>query len=226
MDFNDILYCWLLVNTFQFWFKIEQQKWALYMKSCMEITRRGIPILPWLPWLILIHWFLHYSVFQQNWWLRPTPITSTVAWKEIKAGGWRGNEANMEHTLVQNVALRNIGFQWMLIVLLNVFSCKESNTHEYCILIHELSYTNPRLSSLSEKKVTTLRMEQVRTCNKAVWLPMVLSRGFWTHWATAVYQQTSIALIGLSQRAELNSAANSTEKHYNMFNLVNHGYYG
>jgi hypothetical protein len=30
----------------------------------------------------------------------------------------------------------------MLIVFLNVFSCKESSTLEYCILIAELSYTN------------------------------------------------------------------------------------
>jgi hypothetical protein len=33
----------------------------------------------------------------------------------------------------------------MLIVLLNVFSSKESSTREYCILICELSYTNPFL---------------------------------------------------------------------------------
>jgi hypothetical protein len=43
---------------------------------------------------------------------------------------------------------------------------------------------------------------------------MFLSRGFWTDWAPAVYQQASFVLIGHSQRAELDSAANSTEKHY------------
>jgi hypothetical protein len=41
---------------------------------------------------------------------------------------------------------------------------------------------------------------------------MFLSRGFWTDWASDVDQQASFALIGHSQRAELDSAANSTEK--------------
>jgi hypothetical protein len=63
-------------------------------------------------------------------------------------------------------------------ILLNAFACKESNIREYCILNRELSYTNPRLSSPQEKKVTTLCKEQVQTCNSAVWQPMLLSCGF------------------------------------------------
>jgi hypothetical protein len=70
--------------------------------------------------------------------------------------------------------LWNIGFQWKQIVLLDVFSCKESTTLEYCILICKLNYTNPRFSSPSEKNVTTLCKEQVQTCNSAVRLPMLL----------------------------------------------------
>jgi hypothetical protein len=86
------------------------------------------------------------SVFQQNWRLRPAPITSTVAWKEVKLEGGGGIKyGNMEHTAVPNVPLRNAGFQWILIVLLNVFSCKESSTREHCVLIRELRYSNTRL---------------------------------------------------------------------------------
>jgi hypothetical protein len=79
-------------------------------------------------------------------------------------------QGNIEHTVVPNAALRNVGFQW----LLHVFPCKESITLEFCTLIRELSYTNPHLSSPSEKKVTTLRKEQVQTCNNAVRLLMLL----------------------------------------------------
>jgi hypothetical protein len=43
---------------------------------------------------------------------------------------------------------------------------------------------------------------------------MLPSRGFGAGRAPAAYQQTSSALIGHSQRAELGSAANSIEKHY------------
>jgi hypothetical protein len=53
----------------------------------------------------------------------------------------------------------------MQIILFGVFACKESSIREYCILIRELGYINPRLSS--ENKVTTLRKEQLRTCNNA-----------------------------------------------------------
>jgi hypothetical protein len=66
----------------------------------------------------------------------------------------------------------------------------------------------------SAKKVTTLHKEQVRTCDNAVRPLMFLSPGFWTNWASAVYQQAFFALIGHSQRAELDLAASSTEKHY------------
>jgi hypothetical protein len=72
----------------------------------------------------------------------------------------------------------------------------------------------------SAKKVTTLHKEQVRTCNNVVLLLMFLSRDFWTDWASAVYQQAFFALIGPSQRAELVSAANSTEKHYNRHSAI------
>jgi hypothetical protein len=72
------------------------------------------------------------------------------------------------------------------------------------MLICEPGYANPHLSSASEKKVTTLCKEQVWTCNNnAFWLLMLLSS-----------EQTSFALIGCSQRAELNSAAISSEKYY------------
>jgi hypothetical protein len=102
----------------------------------------------------------------------------------------------------------------MRTVLLNIFACKELSTRD-CILICELRYTNPCLSSPSEMKVTTQCEEQVQTCNRAVWLPMLLSCGFWrTDWAPTAYQQASFALIVHSQRAELDSATNSTEKHY------------
>lgn len=47
---------------------------------------------------------------------------STVAWKEVKGGG---GSKNPEHTVVPNIALWNISFQWMPVVL-NVFVCKES----------------------------------------------------------------------------------------------------
>jgi hypothetical protein len=40
----------------------------------------------------------NYSVFQQNWRLRPAPITITVAWKEIKVGGRWGNKARKHGT--------------------------------------------------------------------------------------------------------------------------------
>jgi hypothetical protein len=40
-----------------------------------------------------------YSVIQQNWRLRPAaPITSTVAWKELKLGGRWGNKARKNGT--------------------------------------------------------------------------------------------------------------------------------
>jgi hypothetical protein len=61
-----------------------------------------------------------------------------------------------------------------------------------------------------KRRLTTLGTVQI--CNNAVKLPMLLSRGFWTDWAPPAYQQTSFALIGHSQRAELDSAANSTKK--------------
>jgi hypothetical protein len=66
---------------------------------------------------------------------------------------------DIEHTVVPNAALWNVDFQWLRIVLLNVFACKDSSTREH--------YIYPRLSSQS-KQVTTLREKQVRTCNNAV----------------------------------------------------------
>jgi hypothetical protein len=69
------------------------------------------------------------------------------------------------------------------------------------------------VNTVSENKVIALRKEQVRTCNNAVRLPMLLSRGFWTVWAPAAYQQTSFATTARSQRAEHDSAVDSTEKH-------------
>jgi hypothetical protein len=131
---------------------------------------------------------------------------SHVLWlgrKQSRVGRRGRKQGNIEHTVVPNVASWNDGFQRMRTVLLNIFTCKESSACEYCILICKLGYTNPRLSSPPEKKVTTVRKEQVQTCNN-------------TDWAPAAYQQTSFALIGHSQREELDSAANSTEKHYNL----------
>jgi hypothetical protein len=40
-------------------------------------------------------------------------------------------------------------FSVMRILLLNVFACKESSIREYCVLIRELGYANPRLYSPS-----------------------------------------------------------------------------
>jgi hypothetical protein len=42
-------------------------------------------------------------------------------------------------------------------ILLNVFARLESIIRECCIFIRELDYANARLSSPSDKKVTTLR---------------------------------------------------------------------
>jgi hypothetical protein len=73
-----------------------------------------------------------------------------------------------------NVVLWNIGFQWMRIVFLMYLHAKNHilmNT----VLIHEHSCTDPHLPSQSEKMVETLRKEQVRTCNNAVLLLMLLS---------------------------------------------------
>jgi hypothetical protein len=153
-----------------------------------------------------------YSVFQQNWRLRPSPITSTVAWKELKWEGGGGiKHRNMEHTVVPNVPLWNVGFQWILIVLLNVFSCKESSTCEHCVFIRELSYSNTRLQQRRLQHYTRNGCELATT-----------QFGCWcfSHAASEqtelllLYQQASFALIGHSQRAELDSAANSTVKHY------------
>jgi hypothetical protein len=59
-----------------------------------------------------------------------------------------------------------------------LFAHKESSTREYCVLILELGYANPSLSSPSENKVTTQRKAQLQNCNNAIQLPMFLSRGF------------------------------------------------
>jgi hypothetical protein len=40
----------------------------------------------------------HYSILQQNWRLTPAPITSTVAWKEVKVGGRWGDKAQKHGT--------------------------------------------------------------------------------------------------------------------------------
>jgi hypothetical protein len=68
----------------------------------------------------------------------------------------------------------------MLLVFLNVFTGEDSRTRECYVLIRELDFSNRRLSSLSEKKNTTLRKENVQICNNAVRLQMRLSRGFLT----------------------------------------------
>jgi hypothetical protein len=60
-----------------------------------------------------------------------------VAWKEVRKQG------NVEHMVVPYVALWNIGFQWMQIVLLNLFAHKESSTCEICSLICEVGYVDP-----------------------------------------------------------------------------------
>jgi hypothetical protein len=74
-----------------------------------------------------------------------------------------------------------------------------------CILIRKLRYAIPYLSSLSENKVTTLCKEQVRTCNNALQLPMLLSCGFWTGCTNAAYQQTT-SLCWLITHKEQNLA--------------------
>jgi hypothetical protein len=52
----------------------------------------------------------------------------------------------------------------MRTVLFNVFACKIRNTREHCVLIRELAYINPRLSSSSRKKFAALSKVQARTC--------------------------------------------------------------
>jgi hypothetical protein len=63
----------------------------------------------------------------------------------------------VEHTVVPNVALWNIGFQWIRIVLLNVFAYKESSTPEFCILICELRCINPLFFSIRIEGYNTLQ---------------------------------------------------------------------
>jgi hypothetical protein len=120
----------------------------------------------------------YYYHFLCNLRLRPAPITRNAASKEESKGGFREiKQGHIDYTVVPNLSQWIVGFQWMQFVLLNAFSCKESSMQEYCVLIRRLSYTNPHLSSPSESKVTTLRKEQVRTCNCAVRLSMFSSRG-------------------------------------------------
>jgi hypothetical protein len=92
--------------------------------------------------------------------MKRATITCTVTWKEVKEG--RGTEARKHRT--DSSAKCSIAERWFQVnanFLLNVFAYKESSTHEYCIIIHELSYTNPCLSSPSENKVTSQCKEQV-----------------------------------------------------------------
>jgi hypothetical protein len=48
------------------------------------------------------------------------PITCTVTWNEVKAGGRK--DGNVKHTVVPKVELRNGGFPRIRIVLLHVFA--------------------------------------------------------------------------------------------------------
>jgi hypothetical protein len=94
----------------------------------------------------------------------------------------------------------------MLIVLLNVPVRKELSSREYCILISELRYANPRLSSSSENKVNTTQGKGANLQQGSSAADASITR--------LMNTLSSSALIGHSQRAELDSAANSSEKHY------------
>jgi hypothetical protein len=86
---------------------------------------------------------------------------------------------------------------------------EKSSICKYCILIHKLSYTNPRLSSASENKVIALYKEHVQITQ--------FSCQCFYH---TISEQTELLLLKAdllctdwySHTAELNSAVNSTEK--------------
>jgi hypothetical protein len=140
--------------------------------------------------------FFHYSVFQQNWQLRPAPIMSTVAWKEVKVGGRKGNEARRHGTY--SGAKRSIEKCWFPVNANCFHKCIFMQRIKYSWILHiirELSYTNPRPYSPSEKKITTLCKEQVRTRNNALQLPIFLSHSFWTDWAPAVFSRPPLCWL-------------------------------
>lgn len=107
--------------------------------------------------------------------------------------GGEGNKET-EYTVVPNVILSNISFQWMQTVLLNVFARKESNTPEYCTLINnELLYATRHFSSVSQNRVTSLHKKQVHTCNNSL-AADASTVSLLTEWDLDAYGQTSCML--------------------------------
>jgi hypothetical protein len=94
----------------------------------------------------------------------------------------------------------------MRTVLLNVTAHEESTTPVHCILIRERGYTNHCLSFSSVNEVTTLRKEHVRTCNSAIRLPLLVSRGFcclspdhlWGDWSLTVQNWTQEPVLQMN----------------------------
>jgi hypothetical protein len=87
------------------------------------------------------------------------------------------------------------------------------------MLIHDLGYQNPHVSSPSENMMAALLSLRIRTCKNTFWLSMLLLLGSWRDRAPTAYQQTSSALIGYSSRPELDSAAISSENYCNRDNM-------
>jgi hypothetical protein len=116
---------------------------------------------------------------------------------------FRSDGSLFQHYMLQQLDPERLEMVWVMLCCWPL----SGSTPECCTFIRELGYAKPRFSPPSEHKVTTLRKEQVRTCNNAVRLRMLLSRGFRTDRAPAAYQQTTFSLTGHSQRANHSSAA-------------------
>jgi hypothetical protein len=121
----------------------------------------------------------HYSVFQQNWRLRPAPITSAVSWKEVKVGGRKGNEVRKHGTY--SGAKRSIVEHWFPLNADCFVKCMFMQRIKYSWIMH----INSRAWLYKSTPFFSIGKEQKRTSNNAVRLPMFLSRGFWTDWAPA-----------------------------------------
>jgi hypothetical protein len=107
---------------------------------------------------------LEYSVCQQNWRLRPAPITSALAWKEVKVGGRWGNKARKHVTC--SGAKRIIVGRWFPVNANCFVTCIFMQRIKYsccCTLIRELSNTNPRLQQRRLQHYTRNRCELAAT---------------------------------------------------------------
>jgi hypothetical protein len=82
----------------------------------------------------------------------------------------------VENTVLPNVTLWNTGFQWMRTIFV-VVACICTQKMNY-----ELTGARPFLP------IGRSEGQHLRTCNTALQLPKVLSRGFVTDWAPTPYQ--------------------------------------